>query len=97
MSLRPSRGAAVQSSVMRRQLVTQAAESGRLRLGLLLAQGGQLAHQQVDLALLHHDGFVEVVEQVFGEAGLDLQVGETLLGAKLGRIGRWRCTYMIVT
>ena len=39
---------------MRRQFVTQAAERGRLRLGLLLAQGGQLAHQQVDLALLRH-------------------------------------------
>ena len=66
---------------MRRQLIPQAAEGSRLRFGGLLAQAFDLAGQLVDLVLLAHDDGVELIEQVFGEAGLDLEVGQSLLGA----------------
>ena len=73
-------------SVMRRQLIPQAAKGSRLRLGGLLAQAFDLARQAVDLVLLAHDDGVELVEQVFGEAGLDLEIGQPLFGAVLGAV-----------
>ena len=66
---------------MRRQLIPQAAERSRLGLGGLLAQAFDLALQTVDLVLLAHDDGVELIEQVFGEAGLDLEIGQPPLGA----------------
>ena len=71
---------------MRRQLISQAAKAARLRLGGLLAQAFDLALQAVDLVLLAHDDGVELIEQVFGEAGLDLEVGQPLFGALLGAV-----------
>ena len=68
-------------SVMRRQLIPQAAEGSRLRLSGLLTQAFDLALQAVELVLLAHDDGVELIEQVFGEAGLDLEIGQPLLGA----------------
>ena len=73
-------------SVMRRQLIPQAAKSSRLRLGGLLAQAFDLALQAIDLVLLAHDDGVELIEQVFGEAGLDLEFGQSLLSAVFGRV-----------
>ena len=76
---------------MRRQLISQAAKAARLRLGGLLAQAFDLALQAVDLVLLAHDDGVELIEQVFGEAGLDLEVGQPLFGALFGAVfGRVR-------
>jgi len=72
---------------MRRQLISQAAKAACLWLGGLLAQAFDLAHQAVDLVLLAHDDGVELIEQVFGEAGLDLEVGQSLFGAVFGRVG----------
>ena len=76
---------------MRRQHIPQAAKGTRLRLGGLLAQAFDLALQAVDLVLLAHDDGVELVEQVFGEAGLDLEIGQPLLsevfGAVFGGVG----------
>jgi len=71
---------------MRRQLIPQAAKGACLRLGGLLAQAFDLALQAVDLVLLAHDDGVELIEQVFGEAGLDLEVGQSLFGALFGRV-----------
>ena len=71
---------------MRRQLIPQAAEGARLRLGGLLAQAFDLALQAVDLVLLAHDDGVELIEQVFGEAGLDLEVGQALFGEVFGGV-----------
>ena len=72
---------------MRRQLIPQAAKGTRLRLGGLLAQAFDLALQAVDLVLLAHDDGVELIEQVFGEAGLDLEIGQPLFGAVFGGVG----------
>ena len=69
---------------MRRQLIPQAAKGSRLRLGGSLAQALDLARKAVDLVLLAHDDGVELIEQVFGEAGLDLEVGQSLFGAVFG-------------
>jgi hypothetical protein len=67
---------------MRRQVIPQTARRGdtAIRRRLLL-QIGDLADQGVDLLLLAHDDAVEFVEQVFGEAGLDLELGQALVCA----------------
>ena len=44
-----------------------------------LPQVSQLAHQHVDLLLLAHDDLVQLIQQVFGEAGLDFQIGQALV------------------
>ena len=58
-------------SVVRRQLVTQAAKPTRVAVGRLLAQLADLADQRLDLLLLLKNCLVELFHQVFGEAGLD--------------------------
>ena len=40
----------------------------------------QFADQQLDLTLLLDDDLVQSVQRVFGEARLDLQIGEALFG-----------------
>lgn len=75
------------NSVMRRQLIPQAAKAAGLGLSGLLAQAFDFAGQAVDLVLLAHDDGVELVEQVFGVAGLDLEIGQPLLGAVFEGVG----------
>ena len=65
---------------MRRQFVAQVARCAHAAIGAGLAQLAQFADQQVDLLLLAHDDFVELIELVFGEAGLDFQLGQALVG-----------------
>ena len=69
---------------MRRQFVTQIARCRVASLWNLLAQTQQLAGKVVNLLLLAVDDEVELIEQVFGVAGLDLQVVQALL--KVGGI-----------
>ena len=67
---------------MRRQFVAS--------LGHLLTQCRDLASQGVDLVLLAGDDLIELVEQVFAEGSLDLQIDQALLGVWVGihaRIG----------
>src|SRR3989338_8258977 len=64
------------ASVVRRQVVAGAGRGGGAGLGQLPAQLADLAQQEVDLLLLADDDLVEFVQQVFAEAGLDLQVGQ---------------------
>ena len=44
--------------------------------GHLPTQLVQLLHQAIDLLLLSIDHQIQLVEQVFGEAGLDLEFGQ---------------------
>lgn len=47
----------------------------------------QLPSQQLDVLLLAGHDLVEVVHQVFGKAGLDLQLGHALLQLRQRRVG----------
>ena len=71
-------------SVMRRQFVAQIERCCTASFWNLLAQTPQLAGKVVNLLLLAVDDEVELIEQVFGVAGLDLQVIQALL--KVGGI-----------
>ena len=66
---------------MRRQVIPQTARGRDPTIHRrLLLQVGNLADQGVDLLLLPDDDAVEFVEQVFGEAGLDFELGQALVG-----------------
>ena len=56
---------------MRWQLITQAGEPARTTVWRLLAQLAHLADEGVNLLLLLKNGLIELLHQVFGEAGLD--------------------------
>ena len=62
---------------MRRQFVAQAARRATAAVGAGLSQIRDLARQLIDLLLLAHDDLVELVQQIFAEGRLDLQIGET--------------------
>ena len=69
---------------MRRQLVAGPAERAATGFGHLLAQPPDFTQQCVDLLLLADDDLIELVEQVFVEAGLDLQLGQAVVGGVVG-------------
>ena len=69
---------------MRRQVVAGPAERAAARFGHLLAQPLDFAQQRVDLLLLADNDQVQLVEQVFVEAGLDLQLGQAVVGGVVG-------------
>ena len=77
---------------MRRHVVTQAARRISAVAGHRLPQCGDLANQQIDLLLLANHNRVELFEQVFGKAGLDLQRVEALLNTLqcMRRFIEWR-------
>ena len=56
---------------MRWQLITQAGEPARTTVWRLLVQLAHLADEGVNLLLLLKNGLIELLHQVFGEAGLD--------------------------
>ena len=58
---------------MRRQLVAQVARRRATALGHLPTQLDDFLREPVNQLLLAVDGHVELVQQVFGEAGLDFQ------------------------
>jgi hypothetical protein len=64
---------------MRRDFVAQVAQFGAAtRLGQAVAHLPQLSNQRIDLLLLSVDLRIELVEQVFGKACLDLQVDQAV-------------------
>lgn len=65
-------------SIMRRQFVPCPSECAA-SVGDLLAELRDFTDQRVDLLLLANDDLVQLVEQVFIEAGLDLQVGQAMV------------------
>jgi hypothetical protein len=68
------------SSIVGWQFVARIAAARNAAFGGRLAQQRHLADQQVDLSLLPDDDLIESVEQVFGKAGLDFQLGQALFG-----------------
>ncbi len=72
---------------MRRQVVAGPAEYTAANVGNLLPELGDFANQRIDLLLLADDDLVQLVEQVFIEAGLDLQIGQAMVSG-VGGVGR---------
>ena len=70
---------------MRRQVVARPAEHTTAGVRNLLPELGNFAHQRVDLLLLADDDLVQLVQQVFIEAGLDLQIGQAMVDG-VGRL-----------
>ena len=66
---------------MRRQFFTQVAHRAGAPVRDLLPELADLASQGVDLLLLAKDDLVQLIQQVFAEAGLDLQLGQALFGS----------------
>ncbi len=62
------------------QLIAQAGETTRAAVWCLLAQLAYLSDECVDLLLLLKNGLVELLHQVFGEAGLDFKVHQAFVG-----------------
>ena len=64
---------------MRRNLVAQITHlSTTTRLGQAVTHLAQLLNQRINLLLLAVDLCIELVEQVFGKTGLDLQVNQAV-------------------
>ena len=72
------RDGAATHSIMRRQIVAQAAKRCAAALAGLLAEVADFSDQQVDLQLLIDDDLVQLIDHVLGEAGLDLEIGQAL-------------------
>jgi hypothetical protein len=62
---------------VRRKFVAQSARLGRKRSLHLLPQDAQFGLQRVDLLLLLEDGAVQFFQQVFVEADVDFEVGDS--------------------
>ena len=76
---------------MRREVVAQVACGTQAAIGAGLTQFGDRFDQQVNLLLLSHDHFVELVDQVFGVAGFDFQLGQAVVGVLFGVDSRLPC------
>lgn len=66
---------------MRRPFVARWMVANGGGVGPLLAQALHLENQGIDLALLADDHLVQLLDQVFGKAGLDFQLGQAVLVA----------------
>ncbi|SUV68943.1 Uncharacterised protein [Bordetella avium] len=62
---------------MRRALVEQTAPGAAAAIALLIAQMADLARHRLDLLLLLEYQQIEAIQQVFGKAQLDFQLGHT--------------------
>ncbi len=69
------------------QLIAQAGESTRAAVWRLLAQSAYLSDECVDLLLLLKNGLVELLYQVFGEAGLDFKVHQAFVNVVVWHAG----------
>jgi hypothetical protein len=65
---------------MRWPLIPQPSKLPASAVALLLFQVRQLTHKQVYLLLLADHYLVQLLYQVFGEAGFDFQLGQALVG-----------------
>ncbi len=65
---------------MWRQVITQVTRCAHAAVGAGLAQLADFADKRVNLLLLPDDNLVELIQQIFGEAGLDLQFHQALVG-----------------
>ena len=76
---------------MRRQVVAQIPRCAHSAIGAGLAQFSDRLDQHVNLLLLTHNDFVELVNLVFGVAGFDFQLGQAVVGVLCGFDSRLPC------
>jgi hypothetical protein len=77
-----------------RQFIAQAGETTRAAVWRLLAQLAYLADERLDLLLLLKNGLVELLYQVFGEAGLDFKVHQAFINVGVCHV-RLTCVVFI--
>ena len=65
---------------MRWQVVAQIARHANALAWGGLSKVADLSNQRVDLLLLADDDLVQLIQQVFGEAGFDLKINQALFG-----------------
>ena len=82
------------ASVVRRQFIPQATKTAAAAIGRVLTQLAHLADERVDLLLLLKNGLVELLDQVFGKAGLDFKVHQAFVNVGVGH--GVVCFYLIV-
>ena len=73
------------------QLIGQAAKAARAAVGCLLSQLADFADKRINLLLLLKNGLVELLHQVFGEAGLDFKVHQTFVDIGVGHGWFYSC------
>jgi hypothetical protein len=76
---------------MRRKVVAQVSRSTQAAIGAGLAQFCDGCDELVNLRLLPDDHFVELVNQIFGIAGFDFQLGQATVGVLFGFDSRLPC------
>ena len=64
---------------MRWQVVAQATRGANGFVSVWLPERGDLSNQAVNLLLLADYDCVQLLQQVFGKAGLDFQIGQALI------------------
>ena len=64
---------------MRWQFVAEAARGTNVFVSVWLPERSDLSNQAVDLLLLSNYHCVQLLQQVFGKAGLDFQIGQALI------------------
>ena len=69
---------------MRRQVVAQIPRCAQSAIGARLAQFSDRLDQHVNLLLLTYNDFVELVNLVFGVAGFDFQLDQSVVCAVVG-------------
>lgn len=72
---------------MRRQVVASPAENAAAYVRNALPEFGHFAQQRIDLLLLANDDLIELLQQVFVEAGLDFKFGQAVVSAVGGVVG----------
>lgn len=72
---------------MRRDFVTQIAWLDRFGVGLHFPiKMAQLFLQQIDLLLLPEHGTIELLDQIFGQARLDFQLGQAIFHGSIFQV-----------
>jgi hypothetical protein len=74
------------ASIVRGELIAQTREPARAAIGRLLAQLAHLSNEGVNLLLLLKNGLVELLHQVFGEAGLDFKVHQAFVDVNVWHV-----------
>jgi hypothetical protein len=82
---------------MGRQFITQAAKATRAAVRRLLTQLAYLADERIDLLLLLKDGLVELLYQVFGEAGFDFKLHQALVYVGVRHVCRVLFQFILVS
>ena len=72
--------------VVWRQFIAQAAKATCATVRCVLTQLTHLMDECVDLLLLLKDGLVELLYQVFGEAGFDLELHQAFVNVGVGHM-----------